>query len=157
AEGRTARGTARKGPLRLHGPGLLPPASRRCPRSVSSPRQSPRLEVIWSRTKGKTMARNRSRGVLLIACGLFVAAAAARAQFEGTADFKIVTGHGKDSVPATGKLFATKSAYRMEWEADLSRFGKDQKGSGSQTPQRIKTVLFGTLAEPDKMYMVDDA
>jgi hypothetical protein len=103
------------------------------------------------------MPRIRSRNVLLLACGLLAGAAAARAQFEGTADFKIVTGRAKDSVTATGKLFATKTAYRMEWEADLSRYGKDKAASGSQPPQKIRTALFGTVAEPDKMYMIDDA
>ena len=103
------------------------------------------------------MARIRSQNVLLLAGVLLSAAAAARAQFEGTADLKIVTGHGKESVNATGKLFASKAAYRMEWEADLSRYGKDKSGSGSQAPQKFRTALFGTVAEPDKLYMIDDA
>ena len=38
-----------------------------------------------------------------------------------------------------------------------SRATERQGGPASTTPQKIKTALFGTVAEPDKMYMIDDA
>ncbi len=88
----------------------------------------------------------------------FAAAAAARAQFEGVADFKITTNTSRgDTIPGTGKIFVTKGAYRMEWETDITA-GRGGKGkTGDTAPQHIKSTMFGKVSEPDKMYMVDDA
>ena len=101
----------------------------------------------------------RRSNVAAIVLGTALAAAApARAQFEGTAEMKIVTSTGKgESIPAYGKVFVSKTAYRMEWEMDVSRFSKGRHAGGSEAPQRIKTVLFGTLADPDHLTMLDDA
>jgi hypothetical protein len=44
----------------------------------------------------------------------------------------------------------------MEWQIELSAPRKD-KAASSEAPQRIQTTLFGTMAEPDKITMLDDA
>jgi hypothetical protein len=92
----------------------------------------------------------------LAALAVFFAAAAARAQFEGVADFKITTNTSRgETIPGTGKIFVTKGAYRMEWETDIAA-GRSAKGKPDAAPQHIKTTMFGKVSEPDKMYMVDD-
>ena len=94
--------------------------------------------------------------VLLIG-GFLASGATALAQFEGTADLKITTNTGKgETLPATGRLYVTRNAYRMEWQMDLSRARKDKTAS-PEAPQRIQVTLFGTIAEPDKITMLDDA
>ena len=93
----------------------------------------------------------------VVVAGIVLAPAPARAQFEGMAEMKITTSTGKgESIPASGKVFVTKDAYRMEWEMDISRFSKG-RNPGATEPQRIRTVLFGTLADPDHLTMLDDA
>ena len=99
----------------------------------------------------------RSTLAALVLGTVLAAAPPARAQFEGMAEMKITTSTGKgESIPASGKVFVTKDAYRMEWEMDISRFSKG-RNPGATEPQRIRTVLFGTLADPDHLTMLDDA
>ena len=100
----------------------------------------------------------RDKRMLVLLIGGFLASGAtALAQFEGTADLKITTNTGKgETLPATGRLYVTRNAYRMEWQMDLSRARKDKTAS-PEAPQRIQTTLFGTIAEPDKITMLDDA
>jgi hypothetical protein len=87
---------------------------------------------------------------------VLAAAPPARAQFEGMAEMKITTSTGKgESVPALGKVFVSTAAYRMEWELDVSRFAKG-KSATSDSPQKIKTVLFGTQTDPDHLTRIDD-
>ena len=89
---------------------------------------------------------------------LALAASPARAQLEGVAEMKITMNTGKgESIPASGKVFVSKTAYRMEWEMDLSRVARKKSAGASETPQHVKTVLFGTLADPDHLTMIDDA
>jgi hypothetical protein len=96
--------------------------------------------------------------VLLVLCGVLAGTAAARAQFEGVADFKVTTNTGKgEAVPAIGKISVTRSAYRMEMETDVSKISRGKTGRAADAPQRIKMTMFGKVAEPDKLYMIDDA
>ena len=93
----------------------------------------------------------------VVVAGIVLATAPARAQFEGMAEMKITTSTGKgESVPALGKVFVSRTAYRMEWEMDVSRFAKGKSAGASETPWKIRTVLFGTLADPDHLTMIDD-
>jgi hypothetical protein len=95
--------------------------------------------------------------IAALVLGAAFAAPPARAQFEGMAEMKITTSTGKgESVPALGKIFVSTTAHRMEWELDVSRFAKGKSAGGSDTPQKIRTVLFGTQADPDHLTMIDD-
>jgi hypothetical protein len=95
---------------------------------------------------------------VLVLCGMLAVTTAARAQFEGVADFKIVTNTGKgEAVPATGKISVTRAAYRMEMETDVSKISHGKSGRAADAPQRITMTMLGKVAEPDKLYMIDDA
>jgi Domain of unknown function (DUF4412) len=112
--------------------------------------------ILPSPEKGAAM--RRSTLAALVLGTLLAAASPARAQFEGVAEMKITTSTGKGiSIPASGKVFVTRAAYRMEWEMDISRFTRGKSAGASDAPQRIRTVLFGTLADPDHLTMLDDA
>jgi hypothetical protein len=92
-------------------------------------------------------------GVLLLS-----ASAAASAQFEGVADFRVtMTGEKGKSVPSTGKIFATKNAYRTEWETHFDAGTRAPKsGEEAAAPRSFKMTMFGRLAEPDKLYLIND-
>jgi hypothetical protein len=92
-------------------------------------------------------------GVLLLS-----ASAATAAQFEGVADFRVtMTGEKGKSVPSTGRIFVTKDAYRTEFETQLDAATRAPKqGEVAAVPQRFKMTMFGRLAEPDKLYMIND-
>src|ERR1700674_4980226 len=92
-------------------------------------------------------------GVLLLS-----ASATASAQFEGVADFRVtMTGEKRKSVPSTGKIFATKNAYRTEWETRLDAGTRAPKeGEEAATPRSFKMTMLGRLAEPDKLYLIND-
>jgi hypothetical protein len=92
-------------------------------------------------------------GVLLLS-----ASAASAAQFEGVADFRVtMTGEKGKSVPSTGKIFVTKAAYRTEFETQLDAATRAPKqGEDAAVPRRFKMTMFGRLAEPDKVYMIND-
>lgn len=97
------------------------------------------------------------KSAVLVLCGL-LAGATARAQFEGVADFKVTTNTGKgEAVPAAGKISVTRDAYRMELETDVSKISHGKTGRAADAPQRIKMTMFGKVADPDKLYMIDDA
>ncbi len=94
---------------------------------------------------------------LLLLAAFFASATAARAQFEGVADFKLTTNTSKgESIPGTGKIYVTKGAYRMEWETEIPP-GRSAKGKAADASQRIKSTMFGKVSDPDKLYMIDDA
>jgi hypothetical protein len=98
------------------------------------------------------------RSAVLVLCGALAAAAPALAQFEGVADFKVSTNSGKgEAIPATGKISVTATAYRMEMETDVSKISRGKSGRAADAPQRIKMTMFGKVAEPDKLTMIDDA
>lgn len=98
----------------------------------------------------------KHRPLLLALLGPLAVAAAARAQFEGTADFKVTTSTTKgESIPGTGKIFVTRGAYRMEWEADVSGV-RSKNAKSAEAARRVKMTMFGKISDPDKLYMVDD-
>ncbi|MEP6993096.1 MAG: DUF4412 domain-containing protein [Acidobacteriota bacterium] len=86
---------------------------------------------------------------------LVLSAAAASAQFEGQADFKITTNAGKDqTMNGTGKMFVTRSAYRSEFEMQMADTGSRNSGAA---PGAMKMTMFAKVSEPDKLYMLNDA
>ncbi|HEY3203811.1 MAG TPA: DUF4412 domain-containing protein [Thermoanaerobaculia bacterium] len=93
---------------------------------------------------------------LFLAAALCAAAAVASAQFEGIAEFKAVTNmeQGKP-VPSTARMFLTKSAYRLEWETDTSTIAEGKRGKTS-VPAHVKMTMVSRLADPDKLYMIND-
>lgn len=94
----------------------------------------------------------------LALCLAAAAAAPALAQFEGTADFKVTTITGKgEVVPGTGRISSSKSAYRMEWETDISKISKGRSTRPADGPQHVKMTMIGKASAPDKLYLVDDA
>ena len=60
-------------------------------------------------------------------------------------------------MPATGKISVTRAAYRMEMETDVSKVSRGKSSRAADAPQHIKMTMFGKVAEPDKLYMIDDA
>jgi hypothetical protein len=100
----------------------------------------------------------QGKPAVLVLCGLLSGAAAALAQFEGVADFKITTDTGKgESVPGTGKIFVTRAAYRMEMDTDVSKISRRKSSRAADAPQHVKMTMFGRVSEPDKLTMIDDA
>ncbi len=99
------------------------------------------------------------RRIILAAALAAAAPPTATAQFEGVANFKITTNTGRGQViPGTGQIYVTRTAYRMEWETDVSAFGRERSGgSRSGAPEKVRMAMFGHVAEPDKLYMIDDA
>jgi hypothetical protein len=97
--------------------------------------------------------------VRIAVSALWLAAAAAApavAQFEGVADFK-VTMHGEpgQSVQSLGKMYISRDGYRSEWATSLSKVHTD--GSAGSSPPRITMTMLGKRADPDRLYMLNDA
>lgn len=92
-------------------------------------------------------------GVLLLS-----ASATASAQFEGVADFRVtMTGEKGKAVPSTGKIYVAKNAYRTEWETKFDAGTRAPKqGEAAAAPRSLKMTMLGRLAEPDKIYMIND-
>ena len=156
-KGCAARRPAGKGALRLHGAGVLPPAAGRRAGGLSPARQPSRAEVRHHSPKGAPTVKR----VLLAVCALVAGTGAAFAQFEGTADFKVTTVTGKgEVVPGTGKMFLTKSAYRMEWETDISKIarGRERPGFGHAPARQdddLRKGLGPRQALPDRRRQQD--
>lgn len=94
----------------------------------------------------------------LALCLAAAAAAPAYAQFEGTAEFKVTTITGKgEVVPGSGRISSSKSAYRMEWETDISKISRGRSTRPADGPQHVKMTMIGKASSPDKLYLVDDA
>jgi Domain of unknown function (DUF4412) len=80
------------------------------------------------------------------------------AQTEGIAEFRgtVHTDKGQ-TIPSQGKVYMSKSAVRVEWETDLREVAKDRKDSGAAgLPQEFRMVMIQKLAEPDRIYIVND-
>lgn len=76
-------------------------------------------------------------------------AALASAQTEGVADYRISGG----AVNGTGKLYFTKTGYRVEWNMDVSG---DAARRGGKGPREMKMTMFGKASDPDVVYTVND-
>lgn len=88
---------------------------------------------------------------ILAAAALTLVAAAASAQFEGEATFKIVSRRENGgTLDGTARMFSSKAGFRMEWEMQT---GTSRKGA----PAQVKMVMLAKLPHPEKVYMVNDA
>jgi len=95
---------------------------------------------------------------VLALAALLAGSGAARAQFEGVADFKITTNTSKgESMPGLGKIYVAPGAYRMELETDVSAVSRGKASHAADAPQKIKMTLFGKASDPDHLTMIDDA
>jgi hypothetical protein len=91
----------------------------------------------------------------IAAIAFFAASAAALAQFEGVAEFKASTTSGRgETIPGHGTFYIGKNAVRGEWQMDLAA-GSSQKRD-PHAPSHYRSTILQRLAEPDKMYMLDD-
>jgi hypothetical protein len=92
---------------------------------------------------------------LLASAVLVLSAAAASAQFEGEADFKIASNPGKgQSLAGTGRMLVTRSAYRAEWEMQMS--GPAPRKPQSGPPPKMKMTMFAKVADPERLTMLND-
>jgi hypothetical protein len=94
--------------------------------------------------KGNPMKRTS-----LILASMLLAAAAALAQTEGVADYRI-TG---ESMKGTGRLTFSKAGYRADWNVDVSG---DSARHGGKAPREMKMSMLGKAAEPDVVYTIND-
>jgi hypothetical protein len=86
---------------------------------------------------------------LALTASMLLAAAAALAQTEGVADYKI----SGPSMNGTGRLSFSKAGFRADWNMDVS---KDAARRGGRGPREMKTTMVGKLSEPDVVYTVND-
>lgn len=76
-------------------------------------------------------------------------ATTAAAQFEGVADMKITT-TGAHATSGAGKTYVSKAGWRSEMEMSSPEMAK-----ATGVPS-MKWIAFGKLADPDKVYMLND-
>lgn len=89
---------------------------------------------------------------ILIVCGVLTGSAAALAQLEGVADFKVTAISRKgEAVPGTGKVTLSRTAYRMEWQTDASRLAFGSSGAD------VKLTVIGKDSDPNRLTLIDDA
>ncbi len=81
---------------------------------------------------------------------LAFAAGTANAQFEGVADMKITTSGAHANVTGTGKTYISKVGWRSEMEMSNPEMAK---AAGAKS---MRMVTFGKLADPDKVYMLNE-
>ena len=87
---------------------------------------------------------------ILSAFALLLTAAAASAQFEGEADFKITTRReNKEPLIGNARMYVAPSGFRMEWSMKTG-------ASGGKSPQEIKMTMLAPLPNPEKVYLVND-
>lgn len=92
---------------------------------------------------------------LLAGILLTTLASAASAQFEGEANFKIMTNPGKgQSLVGTGTMLVSRNAYRAEWEMQMSPTSQRKPQSGPAP--KMKMTMFTKTADPERLYMLND-
>jgi hypothetical protein len=92
-----------------------------------------------------------------LAAVLLAAAAAARAQSEGVAEFKgSMAWSGGHTIPSAGKAYFARDAYRMEWEVDLSAVAAKGKAPAGAVPARYKTITIQKLSDPDHALQINE-
>lgn len=96
------------------------------------------------------------RRTFVLAAMLCLAAAAASAQFEGVADFKITSGSGPDvSTRGDGRIFLGPAGYRVEWAMNVSSMKKGREGAQT-APTTMAMTMLARKADPGKVYMLND-
>jgi len=84
---------------------------------------------------------------------LLLAAATARAEFEGVADMKITTegGPGGETVSGTGKIYFSKTGWRYEVEMSSPEVARRTGG------KPFRMCMLGKISDPDVVYSVNEA
>jgi Domain of unknown function (DUF4412) len=95
------------------------------------------------------MASMKMKGLLAVAA-LALSASVASAQFEGEADFKIIS-HREKKAPleGTSRMYVAPTGFRMEWSMKTG-------SSGKSAPTEIKMTMLASLPNPEKVYLVND-
>ena len=81
---------------------------------------------------------------------LLLSASIASAQFEGEADFRIIS-HREKGAPleGTARMYVAPAGFRMEWVM--------KTGSATRrAPTEITMTMLAALPNPDKVYLVND-
>jgi hypothetical protein len=92
----------------------------------------------------------KTKGIIAVAA-LLLTASAASAQFEGEADFKILSRREKKPpLEGTARMYVAPAGFRMEWVMKTGSASK--KGE----PTEIKMTMLAALPNPDKVYLVND-
>ena len=87
---------------------------------------------------------------LAVTLALLLAAAAASAQFEGEADFKITSRREKGApIEGTARMSVSSAGFRMEW---VMKTGAQAK----KAPTEIRMTMLAALPNADKVYLVND-
>jgi hypothetical protein len=86
---------------------------------------------------------------LAITASMLLTAAAAIAQTEGIADYRI----SGPSMKGTGRLSFSKAGYRADWNMDVSGDAARRGGHGLR---EMKMTMMGKLSEPDVVYTIND-
>jgi hypothetical protein len=84
--------------------------------------------------------------------------AEALAQSEGVAEFRgtMTAGPGK-SIPSAGRFYLTKSAYRMEWEVDLSSIAQKEKDAAKgMVPSHTRVITIQKLSDLDHILNLNE-
>jgi hypothetical protein len=92
-----------------------------------------------------------------LAAALLLSTVAARAQFEGIAEFKgSMAWSGGRTIPSAGKASFSRDAYRMEWEVDLSAIPTKGTTPAVAVPARYKTITIQKLSDPDHALHINE-
>ncbi len=91
-----------------------------------------------------------------IAAAVLLHAVPAPAQFEGVADIKMTGEESGHKLDGTGKLYLTKSAWRMEMQMAMPGMGQPAKSGKAAAAQDYRMVTFGKMATPGKSWMLND-
>ena len=89
---------------------------------------------------------------IAVTLALLLTAAAASAQFEGEADFRITSRREKGSpIEGTARMYVSSAGFRMEWA--MKTGGQTQ---AKKAPTEIRMTMLAALPNADKVYLVND-
>lgn len=92
-----------------------------------------------------------------VAVALLAHAVPAPAQFEGVADLKMTGQESGHRLDGKGKLYLSRSAWRMEMEMAMPDMSQPAKGGKAPAAaQDYRMVMFGKMANPGKSWMLND-
>jgi hypothetical protein len=96
------------------------------------------------------------RLVAALAVALRALASASAAQFEGSADLKVVSSQDGRKVEGTGKLYLTPTAWRIETSFEPTSASGPAKRDALGPAESYRIVVFGTIAEPRKSWILNE-
>lgn len=91
-----------------------------------------------------------------VAVAVLLHAVPAPAQFEGVADLKMTGQESGHKLDGTGKLYLTKSAWRMEMQMAMPGMGQPAKSGKAAAAQDYRMIMFGKISAPGKSWMLND-